>query len=172
MSGQSEENLRELFEKFFNAEQAERAAQDVQKTEQILREHPAPEPDRELIADIKGQITARLLHRQKHSLREIAYKVASVAAAVIVLAAMMVRLFEKGGGQSEILSASLIPREIWESDDIATDDAELVILTTEIERMEDEVVALELGENGSNGDRAAEELEMELIAINSDFWKG
>lgn len=69
--------------------------------------------------------------------------------------------------------ASIIPTAIWESDDIAADDADLVIFTTEIEQIEDELPALQLGEDDSNEDSAITELEMELIEINnSDFWKG
>ena len=34
------------------------------------------------------------------------------------------------------------------------------------------MLALQLGENGGNGDIAVTELEMDLIETNSDFWKG
>ena len=170
MNSQNEENLKELFERFADAEQAEKCVEDVQKAEQILREYPAPEPDDMLIANIKAEIAMRLPARREHVFRRMVYKAAAVAAAVVILAAVSQRLFEKDVVTPQ--RASLIPTAIWESDDIATDDEDLAIFTAEAEQIEDEVMALQFGEDRSNGERAASELEMELIEIESDFWKG
>ena len=173
MNNENQENLKELFEKFLNAEQAEKYAEDVQKAEQILRENPAPEPDDMLIANIKAEIAMRLPARKTYVFKHIAYKAVSVAAAVIFITAVGLRLFDNGDGESNgVQYASIIPTAIWESDDIAADDANLVIYTTEIEQIEDELLTLQLGEDGGNGDSSVSELEMELIEINnSDFWK-
>jgi len=67
---------------------------------------------------------------------------------------------------------SIIPRAIWESDDIAADDVDLAILTSEIEQIEDEMLTLQLGESDGDSDTAITELEMELIETDSYFWKG
>jgi len=41
------------------------------------------------------------------------------------------------------------------------------------DRIEDEMLVLQFGEDDTNGDSSVSELEMELIEINnSDFWKG
>ena len=173
MNGQNEENLKDLFEKFFNPEQAERAAEDVRKGEQILGEHPAPKPNDELIAGIKSEIAEALLHRKATALRRTAYKAVAVAAVFIILAVVSVKLFEEGGGEPErLVTASIIPKAVWESEDIAADDADLAVLTAEIEQIEGETMALRLGENGGNGNNAITELEIELMEIDSDFWKG
>jgi len=163
MNGQNEENLKKLFEKFYTAEQAQRAVEDVQKAEQLLRKHPVPEPDDMLIANIKAEIAMRLPLRRADVFRRMAYKVAAVAAAVIIVTAISVSLFEKGDRSEKVVYASIIPTAIWESDDIATDDVDLAILTAEMEQIEDEVLALQWGENGSNGDRAVTELEIMAI---------
>ncbi|MCH8120495.1 MAG: hypothetical protein IIC00_12295 [Planctomycetes bacterium] len=173
MNDGNQENLKELFEKFLDAEQAESCAEDVQKAEQILREHPAPEPDDMLIANIKAEIAMRLPAGRTYVFKQIAYKVVGIAAAVIILTAIGLRLFEKGNGEpGPVVYASIISTAIWESDDIAAVDANLAIFTVEIEQIENELLALRLGEDDGNGDRSVTELEMELIQINSDFWKG
>lgn len=173
MNSRNEENLKDLFEKFLNSKQTEEAVEDVYEAEQILSKHPAPEPDKELIADIKVEIAKTLRRRRADVFRRTAYKAAVAAAVVIVLSAIGVKLFEKGESESErVITASIIPNSVWESDDIATDDADLAILTAEIEEIEDEMLALQLGENGSNGNYNLLELEIELIEIDSDFWKG
>lgn len=172
MIDETQENLKELFETFLTAEEAAKAVEDVQRAEQILQLYPAPKPDKELVAGIKSEIAARLLDKQANVFGRIVYRVAAVAAAVIIVTAIGLNLLEKDGGSKKLMYASIIPRVIWESDNIAADDTELAILTVDIQQIEAEVAALQSGENGTNGDRVAEEIEMELIAVNSDFWKG
>ncbi len=173
MEDRNQENLRELFEKFFDAEQAERCVEDIQKAERIFREHPAPEPDDMLIANIKAEIALRLPAARAHRVRRIIYEVVGAAAAILIVAALSLQLFEKDVPQNgEFVYASLIPTAIWESDDIAADDEDLAVFTAQIEQIEDEVLALQSGEEVGNGDSTLVELEMELIEINSDFWKG
>jgi len=177
MNDGNQENLKELFEKLLDAEQAEKYVEDVQKAEEILREHPAPEPDDMLIANIKAEIAMRMpagRTRRTGVFKQIAYKTVSVAAAVIFLTAIGLRLFDKGGVEpGPVQYASIISTAIWESDDIAATDANLAIFTVEIEQIENELLILQLGEDDGNGDSSITELEMELIEINnSDFWKG
>ena len=173
MENRNSENLRELFEKFFDAEQAESCVEDIQKAEQILRENPAPEPDERLIANIKAEIAVRLQAVRVHRFRRIIYEVAGAAAAILIVAAVSLQLFEKAPpGHREVGYASLLPTAIWESDDIAADDEDLAVFTAQIEQIEDEVQTLQSDEDTGNGDSTIVELEMELIEINGDFWKG
>ncbi len=173
MNDGNRENLKDLFEKFLDAEQAESCAEDVQQAEEILRKHPAPEPDAMLIANIKAEIAMRLPAKRAYVFKNIAYKAACAAAAVMFITAIGLRLFDKGDVEPNgVQYATIIPTAIWESDDIAADDADLVFFTAEIEQIEDEVLILQLGDYDGNGDRSVSELEMELIQINSDFWKG
>lgn len=174
MNNRNQENLRELFEKFFNAEQAESCVEDIRKGEQILREHPAPEPDDVLIADIKAQIALRLQARRAHHFRRVLYEVVGAAAAIIIITTVSLQLFQQKNVRKpgEVAHASLLPTSIWESDDITTDDQDLATFTTQIEQIEDEVQTLQSGQEVGNSESTIEELEMELVEINSDFWKG
>ncbi|MFZ0035257.1 MAG: hypothetical protein WAK60_09770 [Sedimentisphaerales bacterium] len=166
MNSEPEENLKDLFEKFLNSEQAEQAAEDVQKGEQILRSHSAPEPDGELITNIKTEIAASLLRKKDNAFRRIVYKTMAVAAGFILLAVIGVKLFEKGESPA---SDSTAQKAVWESESLADET-----LTAEIEQIENDLFAAQLGENNGNGyeDVTELELEMELTEVNSDFWKG
>lgn len=173
MEDQNQENLTELFRKFFDAEQVESCIEDIQKAEQILRENPAPEPDNLLVANIKAEIAVRLPARRAELSRHRTYRVVAAAASIIVLAAISLQLFTKPNGEPPtIMYASLMPTAIWESDDIAADDTNLAVFAAEIEQIKDEVLTLESGEDTGNGDSTLAELEMELIEIEGDFWKG
>jgi hypothetical protein len=172
MDDRNQENLRELFEKFFGAEQAKSCIEDIKKAERILREHPAPEPDDMLIANIKAEIAMRLPVARAHRIRRIIYEVVGAAAVILLVAAVGLQLLEKDPPGGTVNYASLIPTELWISNDITVDDEDLAVFTAQIEQIEDEVTALQSGEDTGNGDSTLVELEMELIAINSDFWKG
>jgi len=174
MDDRNKENLKELFEKFFDAEQAESCVEDIQKAEQILHKYPAPEPDDMLIANIKAEITMRLQASRAHRFRRIIYEVVGAAAVILFVTAVGLQLFENNTPkQGEVFSrAELIPTELWISNNITVDDEDLAAFTAQIEEIEDEVMALQSGEDTGNGDSTLTELEMELIEINSDFWKG
>jgi len=172
MNGRNEENLKDLFEKFLASEQAEKAVEDIRKGEQILRDNPAPKPSDELIAGIKSDIAISLLHKRENAIRYTVYKVAAVAAIVFILTAISIKFLEKGDETTRMYTTSIIPTAIWESEDIAADDTDLAILTAEVEQVADDVLSLRMGGNGGNGQSAVTELEIELIEIESDFWKG
>ena len=172
MEDRKQENLRELFEKFFDAEQAKNCIEDIRKAERILREYPAPEPDDMLIANIKAEIAMRLPVARAHRIRRIIYEVVGAAAVILLVASVGLQLLEKDPPGGTVNYAALIPTELWISNDITVDDEDLAVFTAQIEQIEDEVTALQSGEDTGNGDSTLVELEMELIAINSDFWKG
>ena len=172
MNSQNDENLKELFERFLSAEQAESSVEDIQKAEQILRDHPAPEPDSMLIANIKAEIAMRLPAKRTNVFMKIASRAAYAAAAILIISAISLSLFNDTARESDpVQYSSIIPTAVWESDDITTDDADLAIYTIEIEQIEEELRSLQLGEDAGNGDNSISELEMELVAINNDFWK-
>lgn len=167
------ENLNELFEQFFNAKDAKEAVEDIRAGEQILRDNPAPEPSKELLIKIKSGFAAGLRLKSARTMRTIVYKAVAVAAAFIIISIVTVSIFEKGDvGPAQAYAYAEMSREIWESDDITTDDLHLAYFITEIEQIEEDILAVESGEYGGIGDYDIDDIEMELIAINTDFWKG
>ena len=173
MNGLNKENLKELFEKFAGPGEAEQAARDICEGERILAESAAPEPDGELIASIKAKAAQAVSQRRTITLRRRIYKATAVAAVFILMTAIGVKLFEKGGNRLErITTASIIPSVIWESESLAESDENLAMLIAEIEQIESDLLAVRLGENTGNGSEAVTDLEIELVEINSNFWKG
>lgn len=172
MDERNQENLKELFEKFFDAEQAEKHLEDVRKAERIIEQYPAPEPDDMLVANIKAEISMRLTAKT-HIYNRSVYKLISVAAAVIIIATVGLRMFEKEPvTRQPIARADIIPREIWESEDITIDDMNLASYATQIDQLESDFLDLQSGEDGFDGDDAVMELEVELMETEGDFWKG
>ncbi|MDD5381734.1 MAG: hypothetical protein PHG53_08895 [Phycisphaerae bacterium] len=175
MNDETKENLNDLFGKFLDSGQVEQTIEDIQKGEQILHEHSAPKPDGELIANIKAEIAVSLLHKKKNTFRRTVYRTAAVAAGFIILAIISVKLFETEKVRPERpVSSSIMPKAVWESERLADDSAESAILVAEVEQIENDLLAMQFGENNGNGREAITELEIEteFMEINSDFWKG
>lgn len=170
MGDRSREDIKALFGRFFDADEAEAAGEDMRAGEQIFRTHGAPAPDGELVDFIKVQLAARLARRRRLAL---AYRGFAAAAAVIVVA--VIALLGRGPAPPDspnVTYASIMPTAVWESDDVTADDFELIYFDSEIQRIEAEIRALESGEVNVAPAGSVEEIELELIQIKAEFWKG
>jgi len=150
---------------------AARAAQeDIETAERWLTAHPAPAPDGRVVAAIKGRMAASL--RRRYRIVRLAHAGLAAAAAVIVLA--LIGTFGPRPTSRPRLSyaAAILPAAIWESDDLTTDDLDLAYFSAEIRHVEAQMHALEAGDSEVSGTDASDEIEMELLALQADFWKG
>ena len=172
MNDQNGDELKDLVRQFFEAGQASSCLEDFQAAQRILEDHPAPPPDDMLIANIKAEIAMRLPLRRSQIFRFKVWETAGVAAAIALVAFLGTRFGQQPHHQGAFQQASLLPMAIWESNNIAADDADLAAFTAEVEQIRNEVVALESGDATTDADSAVTELEMQLVEINSDFWKG
>ena len=163
-----QENLRELLSKFYSADEAEQVQEDILRGEQIITGNRAPEPDAELIADIKARVSDKLAEREHHWAGRYARMAMAAAAVVVIGFGLFLMHSHKPVGPGEFPVAS---GGIWESEDLTVDDASLAILVEDIEAIEDEIAALMLSENGSES-ISTDEFEIELLEISDDFWKG
>ncbi len=168
MKNPDQDNLKELFERFVPSSDAEAAAREVRAAEDLLRDRPAPQPSDEMIVGIKLQIRNTLSGRQQTS--HPFYRYVGAAAAVI-LVALLGYLGQGPRSRPNLSHAALIPTAIWESDDIASDDSDMAYFASEIQSIEAQVRALEAGEGENAGAGALDEVEMELMRINTEFWK-
>ena len=165
MNNLNDENLRELLEQFMDPEQAQMHIDDIERGEQVLREHSAPEPDDMLLANIKAQIALHVLPHRTTAYKRIAYRVAAVAAAVIILAVVWTSLFNEHPVrdlEQPVPYASVFP---WDHHDSA-------VFNTRLEQIENDLQNLEMGDEDVDNDRAITELEITVTEIAGDFWKG
>ena len=171
MSNETKENLKELIDQFFTPQQADGVFRDIETGEAILCENAAPAPSDELVAEIKFKLTEKLKKRKEHSFGGLIYRVAAVAAIIVIGVSLSARFFAKDA-VDEGSAVAMISTTMWDNDNLAETDAELATFTAEIEEVESDLVALQLNETTGNGYNGALELEMEFIEIESNFWKG
>jgi hypothetical protein len=161
------DNLKLLFERFLDPAEAETGVEEVRAAERILDAYPAPTPDSETIASLKRQITAHLRRR-----RWLVRLHRSAAVAAVVAVVVLAGLFGRGPTPPTRVSyASIIPAAIWESDDLAGEDLELAYFNAEIDQIEAQMRRLESGDEQVGTSDRVEELEMEFMQIETQFWK-
>lgn len=167
MSTNSHENLRQLVQKFVPASDAEAFIEDIEKGRLILEQNPAPTPDGRLTGSIKADL-ARALGRRKRLLRTWRAAISAAAAVILVVSMLAVQIFHAGPQHSPpIMSA-----RIWESTDLSADDPQLAVFTEQLDQIENELLALQLGQTAANGTFDLTEVEEEFLDINGSFWKG
>ena len=96
---------------------------------------------------------------------------AVAAAAVIVAGVWIGRNGRPPTDGSQGYTATIIPAELWDSDNVSADDLGLASFTAEVERIENELKSLVTGETPDSGSDI-EDLEMEFREIEGEFWKG
>jgi hypothetical protein len=169
MKDQTRESLNELLRRFMDAPAAEAAHRDIQAGERLLEAWPAPTPDGETIACIKALMAEAAPRRHRH----VRVFRGSLAAAAAIVIAVWLGLLGRGPGNGPVMTyASILPTAVWESPDLAADDPDLVYFTSQVRQIEAQMRALEAGESDTGAHQAVEELEMELMQIETEFWKG
>ena len=95
----------------------------------------------------------------------------AAAAAVIVLA-LIGLLGPRSANRPHLSYAAIIPAAIWESDDLTADDLDLAYFSSEIRQIEAQMQALDAEDSDTGVGGALDEFETELMAIQTEFWKG
>ncbi len=169
MNDQARENLVEWLKRFMDASAAETTYQDIQAGERLLVTYSAPEPDARTIAAIKASMVLAAARRRRQ-VRILGGSL--VAAAAVVVIAMIGVLGPGSTSHTPMVQAAIIPAAIWESDNMAADDLDLAYFAAEIRGIEAQMQALEASDSEIHGSGALRELEMELMHIETEFWKG
>jgi len=167
MEDHAHDNLKDLLRQFFNAADAEMADADIRTGERLLGEYPAPMPERETILRIKKQVAATVWRRRRiaQTLRR------SVAVAAVVAFALLGVLSRGPTSRTDMFHAAIIPAAIWDSDNIAAADVDLVYFTGEVRQIESQLQALNAADDEAAG-VTVEDLETELIQIETELSKG
>lgn len=167
MNNSVNENLRELLAGFMDEAAARQKAEDIEKGEEILGANQSPQPDEQVLAEVKKNVVAALRRRrtvvfQKRILG------AAVAAAIIMVSVLALMRYgnQPTSGQTKVIAAS-IPARVWEG----ADDTDVTVLKAEIDNIQSELSGAQSDDSG-NTSTAVGDLETELIEVNGDIWKG
>jgi hypothetical protein len=168
MNNSANENLRKLLAGFMDEAAARQTAEDIEKGEEILGAYSAPQPDERVLAEVKKNIVAALRRRRTVVFQRRILGAAVAAAIVVVSVLTMIRYGNPLNSHQTRMVAASIPSRVWEG----ADDADVTILTAEIENIQSELSGAQSEDTGGNGSNDVGDLETELIEINGDMWKG
>ena len=167
------ENLRELLASFMDIGAADKAAADIERGDKLLRNWPAPAPGEKLLAEVKQKMIIAAGQRRSVTRHHRIFIAASAAAAVIILSVIALKVFEnRSVDQPDKTYAATIPDAIWEGGSVRTDDPDIAVLSDEIDNVADEISAVLLSDKNGSSDSAVYDLEMQIIEMSADFWKG
>jgi hypothetical protein len=169
MRDQAHENLIDLLRRFMDEPAARAAHEDIQAGQRWLDAQPAPAPEARLIAALKTQMAVAAFRR--HRIRRLVHASLAAAAAVVVLS-LIGLLGPRSTNRAHLSYAAIIPTAIWESDDLTADDLDLAYFSSEIRQIEAQVQALNAEDSDPGVGGGPEEFETELMALQTEFWKG
>ena len=172
MKEADKENLLELFERFLSEADARKAAEDIRRGEELLSEYPAPEPTPEVLAGIKRRIAQRLEQKESRARKHAFAKAVAVAAVFAIVGFVSLKLFVRPVQPQAGSRASLLPSEVWDSEDIVEADAELLTLVSQVDEIEDELFTLETDGTGREEHPDIDDIEADLMELDSEFWSG
>lgn len=160
--------LRELLKRFVDPPEADSIERDIRAGDSLFDMHRAPLAAPETLAAVKRRISVRLGAPPRHA--HPLYRYVGAAAAVIAMA--LIGFFGRSAPEQPRVSyASLIPAAIWDSDDLVSDDAQLAYFRSELRHIETQMQALEAGDGEPVAPGSLDEVELELIRIDTQFWK-
>jgi hypothetical protein len=94
-----------------------------------------------------------------------------IAAAAVIMVSMAGLLLVINVGQETANDSQIMASGIWESESISETDQTIACLTDEIDALQSEMIAIGMSENNQSANSATD-LELELIDLKSEFWKG
>lgn len=167
------ENLKDLLASFMTNDAANQAASDIERGDELLRNWPSPQPGETLLAEVKRKMTAEVERRKIVTFRHSILKMAAVAATILVVSATVMLFYkEHTVGRTDVTIAATIPDQLWEGGSIRTDDPDIAVLSKEIDSVADEISGVQLSDKTGSSNSAVGDVEMQLIDVSADFWKG
>ncbi len=162
MENLEKENLRKLLAGLMDKAAAGQMLDDIEKGDEILAGFRAPEPNEQVLAEIKKNVAAALRQKRINAFKKQILVTAAAAAMILVSVLAIVRYSNQPGIPTRMIAAS-----VWEGGD----DADVTVLRDEIENIQSELWGGQFDDSGNTNIRV-DDLENELIEINGDMWKG
>ena len=161
------ENLKELLSGLADAEEAAQMAEDIAAGDAIVDRFDSPRPDAAVVSGIKRQVAARLwLSKRRRFVRRTSE---AVLAAVLVVGVLFGVMLMQNGQEPGVA----INLGIWgeASEEKIAGDPEYALLVSEAEEIESSLLMIRLDENNDEED-VLFDIEMEVLEMNGNFWKG
>ena len=161
------ENLEELLSGLLNETEAAKAMSDIKTGDAVLAGSISPSPDEAVVRGIKRQIKNRLwLSKRRRFVRRTSEAVVAAVLVIGVLIGLVITQSRHDGGTALNLN-------IWEDSTLEEIEInpEYALLVGEIEEIEASLLSIRLDEDSSEYDDLLE-IEMEMLEMEGNFWKG
>ncbi len=169
MRDPTHDDLSELLRQFMDESEARATQEDLRAVGRMVKDCSTPAPLPRTVSTIKTLMVATAQRRRR---RIRIFRRGLAAAAALVMTVLIAQHDRHPAANPGATFASILPASVWESDNLAADDLDLVYFTSEIRQIEAQFRALEAGDTEIRGKRTLDDLELELMAMETEFWKG
>jgi hypothetical protein len=165
MMENKKENIDNLLSRFYSPDQAEQIKKDITQGEQLFDGYRAPQPQENIISNIKLNISR---NRRHTGILQVLVKTIAVAAVVLVASYLLLQntATQKPVGNNV--------RNGYRAAMTRTDNS-ITALEKEAELLGSEVMAVRLGEDNGTNEQLTDSVgnvEVEIINTENFFWKG
>jgi len=167
MSSYKDENLEELFGGFYESFEAKQAAKDIKQGMELFHTAEQLKLSSDAAAGIRKKMQERIANKKTKRNLKIIQRLVSAAAVILIALVVFVNVPDEGKKATPVPSGWQ-----WDSFSSVEDDVAISSLTAGIDYIENEFISTESDSDTLNCSSEIDELEMELIAFNSEFWKG
>ncbi|MBC8482114.1 MAG: hypothetical protein H8D47_05555 [Planctomycetes bacterium] len=163
----------ELFAQLANSEEAKIFAQNVEWADEKFDSQPLPQLKNSALESLKAKVDVAIAVQKAVNMRRVVYKAAAVAAVFAVVSVLLIKTYQPQGIRNiQIIELAAVSSAVWQSEDITSDDPDLATLSAETEDIENDLVTIDTETYFDDQTSRIDDLELELINIDSDFWKG
>ena len=167
---ENKENLEELLSNFYSSSEVSQVNRDIESGDEIFRSNPAPGPDEQLLVTIKNRIAVDLARDERNRIVFLTIGKAAAVAAVVIVTALIGLMFSL----HESSDMPVLAKHIWQDNTLEA-DPQLLTLKVQVDEIAEQIRQIRLDELDEDDDVDTiqwEIEEMEMVANNTDFWKG
>lgn len=162
------ENPDGLIASLYGEEAACEVKEDIRVGDEILNSMPSLEPDAEVIGAIKTDVAAALIARRKRiHRRAVGYRIAVVAALLLIITGLGVRFLAYQG--THYAGAVMAIEDIDTAGFFGT-DLQLVLMVDELDEIESSIFSTDQDNGFSDLGADVDDIETEIIEVSSSLW--
>ncbi len=153
-----------------NTDSDKAVLQDIQAGFELFDKNPPPVPSDQTLSIIKRKMNSTIKKtRQQKAIKRYIKRIISVAAIVLILLTINFKLHHF----KQPISTALIAQDLWEASDISSDDIYTSTLAQEIDELNNDIFAAKFDyTTDAYHPIETDNMEIEIIKTNTDFWKG
>lgn len=163
----------EIIDGFENLSEGQRTQMlaDLEEGERLFAAYIPPALTQQQHEQLK-QTVSRALQKRNRNRKLIRGSWAAAAAACLIAAFALLSMNWQTQPVDDAPGSEVVDSDFWNGTNSFDQDAQLLVLQEDISQVESELMQMQLGEDEFETDDDLDEITIELLDMQDDFWKG